>query len=474
MYKFVIKNVSNKYDFIELIKVFVSQDEFRAYTQEEFDALPEHEKKAGDIVCFNNELSADKNEIKRQLYRYLSSETGKRPPWGILTGVRPAKLTGEIFEKLGNIDAVRNELISNYLLSEEKAELLVDTYSYQQQVCGRPDPHSVGVYIGIPFCPTRCLYCSFTSNQVSESEIARYLKELKKEIVYTGRRMTETGLWPEAIYIGGGTPTTLTAAQLDDLLNTVKQNMDLTRTLEFTVEAGRPDTITPDKLEIMKNHGVKRISINPQSMKEKTLEIIGRSHQPEDIVNAFQISDRVGIPIVNADLIAGLPEEEPEDFTETLKKIIDLEPENITVHTLAVKRASKLIELDKDYHYRQAECVKKMLNDGRKMLAERGYRPYYLYRQKHMAGAFENVGYCKEDTPCIYNIRIMEEHQTILALGAGGISKMYYPDENRLERVPNVSNYEIYISRIDEMLDRKEKNIFMEVKKDVNKRTKRN
>lgn len=286
--------------------------------------------------------------------------------------------------------------------------------------------------------------------------------------------MTETGLWPEAIYIGGGTPTTLTAAQLDDLLNTVKQNMDLTRTLEFTVEAGRPDTITPDKLEIMKNHGVKRISINPQSMKEKTLEIIGRSHQPEDIVNAFQISDRVGIPIVNADLIAGLPEEEPEDFTETLKKIIDLEPENITVHTLAVKRASKLIELDKDYHYRQAECVKKMLNDGRKMLAERGYRPYYLYRQKHMAGAFENVGYCKEDTPCIYNIRIMEEHQTILALGAGGISKMYYPEENRLERVPNVSNYEIYISRIDEMLDRKEKNIFMEVKKDVNKRTKRN
>ena len=351
------------------------------------------------------------------------------------------------------------------MLSREKADLLIDTYRYQQEVCGKPPHNSIGLYIGIPFCPTRCLYCSFTSNQVPESEILRYLEALKKEIEYVGKRMKETGLWSESIYIGGGTPTTLTAEQLDDLLTTVEDNIDLSNTVEFTVEAGRPDTITFEKLQSIKRHGVQRISINPQSMKERTLELIGRSHQPADIIKAFEKSNRVGIPMVNADIIAGLPEEEPEDFADTLKKILELAPENITVHTLAVKRASRLVEVDKDYHYKQGERVKEMLDISREMLSKAGYRPYYLYRQKHMAGSFENVGYCKEETPCIYNIRIMEEHQTILALGAGGISKMYYPEENRLERVPNVSNYEIYISRLDEMLERKEKNIFMEVER---------
>ena len=465
MYNFVIRNITNKYDFTELIKIFLSPDDFSAYTQEEFENISQAEKASGQTVYFNDILSEDKNLIKREIYSFLSSETGKTPPWGILTGVRPVKLTGEIFERTGIEKSVFHELLDTYLLSREKAELLINTYKYQQKVCGKAEPSSVGVYIGIPFCPTRCLYCSFTSNQVPDNEIARYLEALKKEIEYTGRRMRETGLWPESIYIGGGTPTTLTAGQLDRLLTAVEDNMDLSRTVEFTVEAGRPDTITLEKLKVIKKHGVQRISINPQSMKERTLELIGRSHSPDDIVKAFEKSASAGISAVNADVIAGLPEEEPEDFAETLKRILELDPENITVHTLAVKRASRLVEMDKDYHYRQAARVKKMLEISKEMLEEAGYMPYYLYRQKHMAGAFENVGYCKEGTPCIYNIRIMEERQTVLALGAGGISKMYYPDENRLERVPNVSNYEIYISRLDEMLDRKEKNIFMEVEK---------
>ena len=465
MYNFVIRNITNKYDFTELIKIFLSPDDFSAYTQEEFENISQAEKASGQTVYFNDILSEDKNLIKREIYSFLSSETGKTPPWGILTGVRPVKLTGEIFERTGIEKSVFHELLDTYLLSREKAELLINTYKYQQKVCGKAEPSSVGVYIGIPFCPTRCLYCSFTSNQVPDNEIARYLEALKKEIEYTGRRMRETGLWPESIYIGGGTPTTLTAGQLDRLLTAVEDNMDLSRTVEFTVEAGRPDTITLEKLKVIKKHGVQRISINPQSMKERTLELIGRSHSPDDIVKAFEKSASAGISAVNADVIAGLPEEEPEDFAETLKRILELDPENITVHTLAVKRASRLVEMDRDYHYRQSERVKKMLEISKEMLAGAGYMPYYLYRQKHMAGSFENVGYCKEGTPCIYNIRIMEERQTVLALGAGGISKMYYPDENRLERVPNVSNYEIYISRLDEMLDRKEKNIFMEVEK---------
>ncbi|MBR5229506.1 MAG: coproporphyrinogen dehydrogenase HemZ [Firmicutes bacterium] len=466
MYNFIIKNVSNKYDCEELIKVFIPADDFRAWTEAEWLGMTDEEREQWlglEQVIFNETLSNDKNAVKREILRHMSLITGTNPSWGILTGVRPVKLTGEIFDRLESEEAVRRELKETYLLDDEKTDLLIDTYNYQQEICGKPDPKSAGIYIGIPFCPTRCLYCSFTSNQVGESEIARYLEALKKEIAYVGKRMQETGIWAESIYIGGGTPTTLSAEQLDELIASVKENMDLSRCREFTVEAGRPDTITYEKLEAIKKHGIERISINPQSMKEKTLELIGRSHKPGEIVQAFQKADWVGIPMVNADLIAGLPEEEPEDFDDTMKRILDLDPENITVHTLAVKRASRLIDVDKDFHFKQAERVKKMLAGGKEQLKKAGFRPYYLYRQKNMAGSFENVGYCKEGTPCIYNIRIMEEKQIIIALGAGGISKMYYPDENRLERVPNVSNYEIYISRLEEMLERKEKNIFMEV-----------
>ena len=462
LYKILIKSIEKKYDYAELIKIFLRPDEFTLYAETEYDEYVQNE---AEPLVFNERASNDKNEVKRELYRRLSELTGRAPEWGILTGVRPVKLTGELFERLGSEDAVRQELAETYLLDGEKIELLLETYLYQQEVCGKPDEKSVGLYIGIPFCPTRCIYCSFTSNQVGDAEIARYLDALKQEIAFAGRRMRETGLSIESIYIGGGTPTTLTEAQLDDLLDTLEANMDLSAVREFTVEAGRPDTITYEKLEVLKKHGIERISINPQSMKKETLELIGRSHQPGDIVKAFQKADWVGIPIVNADLIAGLPEETPDDFAATLEAILALEPENITVHTLAVKRASRLVEVDKDFHYRQGETVAAMLKIAREKLRTAGFRPYYLYRQKHMAGSFENVGYCRENTPSVYNIRIMEEKQTILALGAGGISKMYYPKENRLERVPNVSNYEIYISRLEEMLDRKEENIFKEVNK---------
>ena len=473
LYKILLHGITKKYDLQELIKVFLPPDTFVSYTDEEAAQADlqtksvQAETSEDETVCIeiNRELTDDKNAIKRELYRKLSAVTGYTPEWGILTGVRPVKLTGELLDRLQDMEAVREALREDYLLAEEKIDLLTDTLSYQREICGKAEPDSVGVYIGIPFCPTRCLYCSFTSNQVPDAEIARYLEALKQEIAYVGRRMQETGLWPESIYIGGGTPTTLTAEQMDDLLTTVQASFDLARLREFTVEAGRPETITYEKLEVLKKHAVCRISINPQSMHAKTLRLIGREHQPDDIVKAFQRADWVEIPIVNADLITGLPEETPADFAETMDQILALDPENITVHTLAVKRASRLVEVDKDFHYKQGETVKEMLAVAQQKLKAAGFRPYYLYRQKHMAGAFENTGYCQGDTPCIYNIRIMEEKQSILALGAGGISKIYYPDENRLERVPNVSNYEIYISRLEEMLDRKEQNFFKEVEK---------
>lgn len=458
MYNIIIKNVTDKYDYNELLKIFLKPDEFKVYGDDDVVDMSAD----GTFITINEEGNSDKNLIKREIYLKLSQLTNQQPAWGILTGVRPVKLTGELVEKHGSVEAVEKLLREFFLVNEEKTALLINTYKYQQEILGKAKDDSVGVYIGIPFCPTRCLYCSFTSNQKGPEEIEKYLESLLQEIEYAGNAMKEQGMYTESVYIGGGTPTTLTAEQLDKLISKVQESFDLSKCLEFTVEAGRPDTITAEKLKVISDHGINRISINPQTMKDETLQLIGRSHTVDNIREGFKTAADAGNFIINADLIAGLPNETPEDFAKSLEEVISLNPANITVHTLAVKRASRLIEADESYHYTHAQVVEEMLAIAKKMLKDEGYRPYYLYRQKHMAGAQENVGYCKGDTPCIYNIRIMEEKQSILALGAGGISKKFYPAENRLERVPNVSNYEIYIERLNEMIDRKRKNFFEE------------
>ena len=465
MYKIVLENIEKKYEFDELIKIFLQPNEYKLFCKTDLEDMavsdsPEEECEYEKTFYFENN---DRDSLKRQLYHYLSEETGIEPEWGIHTGVRPIKLMGELTKRLGSVEAAEKEIRESYLFNDEKLELTKNIYLTQQEVLGDSEAKAVGIYIGIPFCPTRCLYCSFTSNQSTPEQIEHYLEALHKEINYTGKKMSEVGWYPESIYIGGGTPTTLNADQLDSLLKEVKASYDMSKVREFTVEAGRPDTITKEKLQVIKDNGVERISINPQSMKEETLKIIGRSHSSEDILNAFAMAKEVGIPMINADVIAGLPEESVEDFNRTLDILIDLGAENITVHTLAVKRASRLIDVDSSFHYKQAKVVKDMLALSQKKMKENGYYPYYLYRQKHMAGSLENVGYTKPGCDGIYNIRIMDEHQSIVALGAGGISKIYFPKENRLERVPNVSNFEIYIERLDEMLQRKEDNLFKEV-----------
>lgn len=390
-----------------------------------------------------------------------------RNPWGELTGVKPVKLTRELFKgnpyngrKPHEKPEVYRILTEEKGLSSDKARLLIEIYERQQKVLKGEEYLKAGLYIGIPFCPTRCLYCSFTSNQKPYREIERYLEALIEEIEYTGKRCIESGLGIETIYIGGGTPTTLDSGQLNRLLDSVLHNFDLCKLREFTLEAGRPDTITAEKLSLAKDHGVDRISINPQSMKERTMELIGRSHSPSDILRAFEIADKSGISVINCDLIAGLPEESVGDFEHTLKTMIGLGPANITVHTLALKRASRLIEKDSSYHESHSDVVSDMIELSHHMLRESGYVPYYLYRLKRMAGSLENTGWCKPGTEGLYNIRIMDEQQSILALGAGGMSKVFFPEENRLERVPNVNNYEVYIERLQQMLDRKEQGIF--------------
>jgi len=481
LFKIRIPQAINKYEFEELIKVFLRPGEYLLLgpddpepddAGEPFAGCAGVEGEAGgkliviDVPVFDESEQTGKkehdikNRIKRFLYRELRRHTGEAPDWGILTGVRPVKLAAELLERNLPVEAAKDILMREYFLTEEKARLLLDIAVYQEKLLKTGPAEEVGLYVGIPFCPTRCVYCSFPSNQGRPEEIASYMTALHREILFTAENMRRLGMYPESIYIGGGTPTILTAEQLDALLGRIAEEFDLSRLREFTVEAGRPDTITADKLAILKRYNVERISINPQSMNIPTLDRIGRLHSPEDVTNAFRLAREAGIPVINTDIIAGLPEESPDDFVRTLDQVIALSPENITVHTLALKRASKLIEIDAEYHRKQGKTVRAMLDRGKEMLDKAGYFPYYLYRQKQMAGNFENVGYARGDTAGIYNIRIMEEIQTIIAMGAGGISKVYYPEENRLERVPNVSNYQIYIERLDEMLRRKTESIF--------------
>lgn len=459
MYNIQLLNMTPKNVYTELIDVFLRPDEYRCTTEADFLEvfLPEKEHL---LVFDGKDHHEDRNLIKQSIYRELSELTGKAPEWGILTGIRPVKVAGELLHQLGNRTLAKAKLTDYFLVSEDKAEQILDMYEGQIHSLGNPQEGSTGVYIGIPFCPSRCLYCSFTSNQGTEKQIREYLEALHLEIAFVGSEMKRKGLFPESLYFGGGTPTTISAEQLDELLTFTENHLDLSKCSEITVEAGRPDTITKEKLDVIARHSVNRISINPQSMKNSTLELIGRNHDSEQIREAFASAREAKIGIINADLIAGLPGETPQDFRDSLLELIQLGAENITVHTLAVKRASRLIALDPQYHYKQEEAVREMLVMAEKILEENQYRPYYLYRQKHMAGGLENIGYCKGSTEGIYNVRIMDEHQTIIALGAGGITKVYYPDEDRLERVPNVSNYEIYIQRIEEMIERKKDNLF--------------
>ena len=442
MYRFIFNNIENTSPYEELIKEFLQPSEYG---------------ETGETLL-TYDFEGDREEVKRQIYADLSKATGKSPKWGVLTGIRPVKLAGEILDRG---DDPKRTLMEQYLVHESKANLVCDILDYQREMAGKPDPKSLSVYVGIPFCPTRCLYCSFTSNQVDQEAMGPYLEALGREIAFAGDAAKATGYSVETLYFGGGTPTSLSASQLDSLLSKVSDAFVLGGVKEYTVEAGRPDTITEDKLRVLQDHGVDRISINPQSMKQETLDLIGRRHTVEDVYKAFEMAHKTGMEVINADLIAGLPEETEEDFAHSLEEIIRLGAGNITLHTLAVKRASRLKEMDENFNYKDEELRERMLTAAHERLREYGYRPYYLYRQKHTSGNTENTGFCNDDRPGLYNIRIMEEAQSNLALGAGGISKIYFPEENRLERVANVSNYEIYIDRIDEMIERKRKGFFI-------------
>lgn len=416
-------------------------------------------------VHMDNETAVDyrdpketKNRLKRALYRMLSEYTGKTLPWGDLTGIRPTKLSMTMLEQGRGPDEIVRHMQDTYLCSPEKARLSLEIAERELALLRQLDyENGYSLYIGIPFCPTTCLYCSFTSFSLTawKDRVEEYLDALEQEIDFTAVACRHKKL--NTIYIGGGTPTTLSPGQLDRLLRKIKCSFDLSHLLEFTVEAGRPDSITEEKLEVLLRHGVDRISINPQTMKQETLDLIGRRHTVEQTIESFQMARRLGFDNINMDLIVGLPGEELADVAETLEEIRKLSPDNLTVHSLALKRAARLNMNADDYKDYKIVNTEEHVALAARAAHEMGMTPYYLYRQKNMAGNLENVGYAREGKAGIYNVLIMEEKQTILALGAGAISKFVYDDngERKIVRVENVKDIMHYFRRMKEMIARK-------------------
>ena len=414
----------------------------------------------GSLICEKTETADGvtmQHAVRSAVYHMLKEKTGQHFPWGMLTGIRPAKTINTYMDTgLTKAESIK-KMIETYEMSPEKAELAATVATAERSILEKADKNGISLYIGIPFCPTRCLYFSFTSYPIDiyKTKVDGYVEALIKELKFLGEKAQGKRL--DSIYIGGGTPTSLSAEHLDKIMAAVLETFDLSNILEYTVEAGRPDTITAEKLKVIKKNGASRISVNPQTMNDETLKLIGRRHTVDDIKRVFYEARSVGHDNINMDLILGLPGEGEDEVKNTMEEIKKLSPESLTVHTLAVKRASRLKETLGEYDLAKAMLMENILGLSAKGAAEMGLAPYYMYRQKNMLGSFENVGYAKKGFESIYNVVIMEETQSIYAAGAGASTKLYDPETDRIERIFNVKNVDEYIGRIDEMIDRKRK-----------------
>ena len=389
------------------------------------------------------------------LYHLLVKLLGFTQKWGLVTGVRPVKLLRRLVREQGEAAALAY-LRDRLLVSEEKTALCRQTLGVEDELLALSAPNSFSLYVSIPFCPTRCDYCSFVSQTVVQARrlIPTYVEQLCRELAYTGGLAARLGLRLETVYFGGGTPTTLSPEQLSRLLDTVERCFDLSHLREYTVEAGRPDTVTREKLEVIRRAGVGRVSINPQTLQQPVLDAIGRRHTVEQFYTAFDLARQVGFANVNTDLIAGLPGDTYAGFADTLERILQLQPESVTVHTLSMKRASNLM-LQHRADYRVKDDAVRMVQLSADRLPVAGYRPYYLYRQSRTVGNQENVGWAKPGFEGLYNVYIMDETHTILACGAGAVSKLKKPGSDYLERIFNYKFPYEYNTGLEEMLARK-------------------
>lgn len=393
--------------------------------------------------------------LKLAFYKAGTALLGYEPPWGALTGVRPVKLPARSLKNGATPRQAQRELEKEYHVSPDRARLAVDCAQASLAAERSLRPDEVSLYIGIPFCPTRCAYCSFVSADVGRTLdlVEPYLDGLLREAEETGRVLKELGLSVRSFYMGGGTPTVLSGDQLDRLLAACEGTLPLENCSEYTVEAGRPDTITREKLEVLKRHGTGRISINPQTLEPHVLEAIGRAHTTDQLRRAYELARAEGFPCINMDLIAGLPRDSFDGFRRTLEEVFALDPENITVHTLALKKGSRLME--EGGALPGGEEVAQMLDWVRRPLAAHGYAPYYLYRQKYMSGSLENVGWAKPGTGSLYNIVMMEELQSVISLGGGGVTKLADPGAGRILRLSNPKYPHDYLSSLDKVLAQK-------------------
>ena len=383
--------------------------------------------------------------------------TGYRSPWGILTGIRPAKLLGKLIASNGEEEALKY-FKDTFLVTDDRIKLCLDCYNSERAIIERSTADSFSLYISVPFCPSRCNYCSFVSHSVEQSKrlIPEYVEHLCKEIRLTADIAKEQGLRLKTIYIGGGTPTTLSAEEITAVMNTVRDSFDLSDLLEYTVEAGRPDTVTKAKLLAIKQGGATRISINPQTMNDNVLESIGRRHTVQQMVEAFNLARKCGFNNINTDLIAGLSKETYESFCHSVDEIIKLNPENVTVHTLSMKRASNLNKSNTVFEVEQGITATMMVDYANQQLRKAGIVPYYMYRQSKTVGNLENVGYAKLGFEGLYNVYIMDETHTILACGASAVTKLRQPNGDYIERIFNFKYPYEYINKFDTIIERKQ------------------
>ena len=403
-------------------------------------------------------LTDDDNELvsAQLLYKLLCDFTGLTQPWGILTGVRPVKLLRRLAEESNEEQAVK-KFEKDFFVSNEKIALSRETEHNERKILELSKPESFSLYVGIPFCPSRCSYCSFVMASIERAEklIEPYTKLLCEEIKRTAEIANKLGLRLETVYFGGGTPTTLSAEQLDTVLGTVNKSFDMSTCCEFTVEAGRPDTIDIAKLFALKENKVDRISINPQTVNDEVLKTIGRKHTAQQFFDAFELARKCGFDNINTDLIAGLPTDTPESFKNSLDSIVRLNAECITVHTLCMKRASRLTTEGVTLDLQQARDAREMLAYTQNILGQNEYIPYYMYRQSRMVGNLENVGWSKKGFESLYNVYVMDETHTILACGSGGVTKLKRNNPDYLERIFNFKYPYEYIDRFDELIQRK-------------------
>ncbi len=412
--------------------------------------------KASKRLALSEETYALRRRILQQSY-YLAALRllTRRPPWGALSGVRPTKLTSRRLLAGDTPTQASKWMEQMFFVTPERASLCTDGSLATVEAVSKLDKDDISVYIGIPFCPTRCAYCSFVSQTAGSAGklLVPYLDCLEREIAHTGALLKASGKHVRTLYIGGGTPTTLNTEQMQRLMRAIKTHFDLSRLIEYTVEGGRPDTLDPEKLKAIRELGADRMSINPQTMNDDVLRTIGRRHTAAQTLDAYRQAVEAGFESINMDLIAGLPGESPESFADSLSRVIDLHPSNITVHTLALKKGADLFESRAGL--RTAQEVADMVDRAGEALRRAGYRPYYLYRQKYMSGSFENVGWCRDGDIGLYNIYMMEELHSIVSLGGGAMSKVNL-SENKLTRFHNPKFPQEYIERIDDVLAQKD------------------